>query len=159
MKYGINNKNSPLFKSIVEILEHYYVTLTDKEIEAVARQACIAGSYTLGRMIIGKKIAEAIAVRIATSIAASAAYKLIAKRLGVSAGFSSTGIGAPIGLFMMQGLLQRSSLAASRLKTTSPELFRALQSNGNLQLLFFMIENPMEKYTREIKKFSNKMGM
>jgi hypothetical protein len=132
------------------------VSLTDDELQAVAKQAGIAASYTLGRMVIGKKLAEAIAVRIAMSIAASAAYKTIAKRVGVSAGVSSTGIGAPIGLLMMQGVLQRSSLAANRLKVKSPELFRTLQSKGNLQLLYFILEKPMEKYIDAISKSPRK---
>ena len=41
VKYGVNNRNSPLFKSIVHILEHYYVSLTDEELQAVAKQAGI----------------------------------------------------------------------------------------------------------------------
>lgn len=156
VKYGINNRNSPLFKTIVHILEHYYISLTDEELQAVAKQAGLAASYTLGRMVLGKKLAEAIAIRIAISIAASATYKAIAKRVGVSAGVSSTGIGAPIGLLMLQGVLQRSSLAATRLKNKSPELFRTLQSNGNLQLLYFILEKPMEKYIDVISKSPHK---
>ncbi len=39
------------------------------------KQAGLAASYALGWMVIGKKLAEAIADRIAISIAASAAYK------------------------------------------------------------------------------------
>ncbi len=156
VKYGVNNRNSPLFKSIVHILEHYYISLTDDELQAVAKQAGLAASYTLGRMVIGKKLAEAIAVRIAVSIGASAAYKVVAKRVGVSAGVSSTGIGAPIGLLMLQGVLQRSSLAATRLRNKSPELFRTLQSKGNLQLLYFILEKPMEKHINAISKSPRK---
>jgi len=152
VKYGVNNVNSPLYKSIVHILENYYVTLSDKELEAVARKANIAASYTLGRMVIGKKLAEAIAIRIATAIATSTTYKIIANRLSVSAGVSATGIGVPIGLLMMQGVLQRSSLAANRLKIKNPQLHRKLQSNGNLQLVYFIVEKPMEKYINVILK-------
>lgn len=43
--------------------------------------------------------------RIAMTIASSAAYKQIAKRIGISAGASATGIGTPIGLLMMQGFM------------------------------------------------------
>lgn len=76
--------------------------------------------------------------------------KKIAKRLGVSAGASATGIGAPIGLLMMQGLMQRSSHAAMRLRNKSPKLYVILQGNGDLQLLYFLLEKPLEKYVQAI---------
>lgn len=101
-------------------------------------------------MVIGKKLAEAVATRIAFVIAASTAYKQIAKRIGVSTGATPTGIGTPIGLLMMQGLMQRSSHAAMRLRMKSPQLYSVLQRNGDLQLLYFLIEKPLEKHVRAI---------
>lgn len=149
-KYGASDRRSPLYKSIVYVLEHYYSYFPDNAIAELAKQAGIGAGYTAGRMVIGKKLAEAIATRIAVAIAASAAYRQIAKRIGVSVGASATGIGTPIGLLMMQGLMQRSSRAAMRLRMKSPQLYFILQRNGDLQLLYFLLEKPLEKYIHAI---------
>ena len=153
VKQGVNNRNSPLFKAISIILEHYYLSLSDEDILKVAEKVGVGASYSLGRMVLGKKLAEAIALRVAISIAASATYKALASKVGVSAGASATGIGAPIGLLMMQGVLQRSSLSSKRLKMHRPKLFNALQKNGNLQFIYFIVEKPMEKHIKAIPKF------
>jgi hypothetical protein len=150
VKYGISDQRSPLYKSIVHVLEHYYSYFPDQVITALAKQAGIGAGYTVGRMVIGKKLATAVATRIAMAIATSAAYKQIAKRIGVSAGASATGIGAPIGLLMMQGFVQRSSHASMRLRNKSPKLYFILQRSGDLQLLYFLLEKPLEKYVHAI---------
>ena len=146
VKYGIGDQRNPLYKSIVYVLEYYYSYFPDYVITSLAKQAGIGAGYTVGRMVIGKKLATAVATRIAIAIAASAAYKQRAKRIGVSAGASATGIGTPIGLLMMQGFMQRSSHASMRLRNKSPKLYSILQRNGDLQLLYFLLEKPLEKY-------------
>lgn len=150
IKYGIKNRNSPLYQTIVFILEHYYSYIPDDAISSLSKQAGVGAGYTAGRMIIGKKLASTIAMKIAIAIAASATYQQIAKRLGISSTASSTGIGAPIGLLMMQGLMQRSSHASMRLKNKSPKLYAILQRKGNLQLLYFLLEKPLEKHIKAI---------
>lgn len=150
IKYGINDKRSPLYKSIAHVLEHYYSYFPDEAITYLSKQAAVGAGYTAGRMLIGKKLAAAIATRIAMAIAASAAYRQIAKRIGVSAGASATGIGTPIGLLMMQGLMQRSSHASLRLRMKSPKLYGLLRQNGNLQMLYFLLEKPLEKHIEGI---------
>lgn len=159
IKYGIKNRNSPLYKTIVLILEHYYSYVPDETISALYKQAGIGAGYTVGRMIIGKKLASAIAMKIAIAIAASATYQQIAKRLGISSAVSGTGIGAPIGLLMMQGLMQRSSHASMRLKNKSPKLYTVLQRKGNLQLLYFLIEKPLEKHIQAIYIAEQKLNI
>ncbi len=136
-RYGSSDRRSPLYKSIVYVLEHYYSYFPEDAIATLAEQAGIGAGYTAGRMVIGKKLAEAVATRIAFAIAASAAYKQIAKRIGVSAGASATGIGTPIGLLMMQGLMQRSSHAAMRLRMKSSQLYFILQRNGGFAAAIF----------------------
>ncbi len=150
IKYGIENQKSPLYQSIALVLEHYYSYFPEHAVRSLAKQAGVLAGYNVGRMIIGKKLATAVAMRIATVIAASVAYKKLAKRIGVSAGASATGIGTPIGLLMMQGFMQRSSLASTRLKNKSPKLHSLLQRNGDLQLLYFLLEKPLEKYIHAI---------
>lgn len=150
IKFGLSDQRSPVYKSIVHILEHYYSYFPDNAISSLAKQASIGAGYTVGRMVIGKKLATSVAIRIAVAIAASTAYKQIAKRIGISAGASATGIGTPIGLLMMQGFMQRSSHASVRLKNKSPKLYSILQQNGNLQLLYFLLEKPLEKHVEAI---------
>ncbi|MEJ2755846.1 MAG: hypothetical protein P8104_08455, partial [Gammaproteobacteria bacterium] len=123
VKYGITDQRSPLYKSIVHVLEHYYSYFPDQVIMTLANQAGIGAGYIVGRMVIGKKLATAVATRIAMSIAASATYKQIAKRIGVSVGVSATGIGAPVGMLMAQGFMQRSSHASMRLRNKSTRLY------------------------------------
>jgi len=103
-------------------------------------------------MVLSKKLAEAIALRIATTIAATTVYKTLASKISVSSGASATGIGAPIGLLMMQGVLQRSSIASQRLKINRPKLHNIMQQNGNLQFIYFIVEKPMEKYIHSIPR-------
>ncbi len=150
VKYGIDDQRSPLYKSIVRVLEHYYSYFPDSVITTLAKQAGVGAGYTIGRMVIGKKLATVVATRIATIIAASATYKQIAKRIGVSTGASATGIGAPIGLLMIQGFMQRSSHASMRLRNKSPKLYSILQNNGDLQLLYFLLEKPLDTYVEAI---------
>ncbi len=59
---------------------------------------------------------------------------------------------SPIGLLMMQGVLQRSSLASQRLRVNRPQLYKALQQRGNLQFIYFILEKPMEKHINAIPK-------
>ena len=146
IKYGINNFDSPLYISIVYILEHYYSYFPDAVVSALAKQAGISLSHSVGRMVIGKKLATSTAQRIAASVAASAMYKQLAKRIGISEAASATGVGIPISLLMMQGFLQRSSHAADRLKSKSQNLYSLLQQKGDLQLLYFLIEKPIDIY-------------
>jgi len=51
---------------------------------------------------------------------------------------------------MMQGLMQRSSHASMRLKNKSAKLYAVLQRNGNLQLLYFVLEKPLEKHIEAV---------
>ncbi len=152
IKLGIQNKKSPIFKSIVTILEHYYMCMPDYVVLKLAKQAGVAASYTSGRMVVGKSLAEAVTVRIATSIATSATYRMLAQKLGISSGMSATGVGLPISMLMMQGILQRSSLSATRLRIKAPMLHNKLRQNGNYQFLYFILEKPLSKYIEVIAK-------
>jgi len=150
IQYGINDKRSPLYKAILYILENYYTYFPDDAITYLSKKAGIGAGYTAGRMVIGKKLVTVVAMKISAAIAVSAAYKQVAKRIGVSASATATGIGAPIGLLMAQGLMQRSSVASLRLKSKSPKLYSILRKNGDLQMLYFLLEKPMNKHVEAI---------
>ena len=55
------------------MLVHYYSYFPDQAISALAKQAGVGAGYTAGRMVIGKKLATAVATRIVMAITASAA--------------------------------------------------------------------------------------
>lgn len=150
VKYGIIDRNNPIYKSIVSILETYYSYFPDQVIDILAKEAGIATGYVVGRTVIGVRLATIVATRIATAIAASAAYKQFAKRLGVSAAAGSSGVGIPITMVMLQGVLQRSSNAAKRLKMKCPRLYSKLERNGDLELIYFLIEKPLNNHIEAI---------
>mgnify|MGYP001059523590 FL=1 len=149
-RYGVTAAESPLYKIISKILLKYYSSFPEEALRKLAKGAAIGGAYTAGRMVIGKALATAIAKRIAQKIALSAAYKQISKKLGVSAGAGATGIGIPITLLMIQGVAQRSSDASMRLKALDPQLHRELRAANGLDMLYFLVEKPMQKHMKAI---------
>jgi len=150
IKYGLYDEKGPLYRAIALILEEYYSYFPEKVLLYLAKKASMAIAYTAGRMIVGKKLAEVIAIRVVAAVATSATYKALATRLGVSARAGATRIGAPITVLMAQGVLQRSSFAAMRLKSKNPKLYSVLERNGNLQFLYFILEDPLEVYFNAI---------
>src|SRR5690554_660285 len=63
-RYGSRYRTTPLFKSIVYVLEDYSSYFPDKVIAELAKEAGIGAGYPGGRMVIGKKLADAVATRI-----------------------------------------------------------------------------------------------
>jgi hypothetical protein len=150
LKHGVTTIQSPLFRIIVEILVEYYSHFPEPVLKKLAKAAAVGAGYMAGRMVIGKALAKAVAVRIAGVIASSVAYKQFARKLCVSAGAGSTGIGIPITLLMLQGVAQRASNGSKRLSREFPELYRKLRAQNGLDMLFFLVERPLEKYLKAI---------
>lgn len=55
--------------------------------------------------------------------------------------------------------MQRSSDASQRLKKKVPELYAVLQRNGDLQLLYFLVEEPLSQYVDAIFFAKNHPGL
>jgi hypothetical protein len=129
------------------VIEDLYEALPEEQkarARAAMESAAVTGAaYLVGRMVIGKQIATALARRIATRIAATPAFRLLATRLGVSAGAGATGIGLPITLLMIQGTLERASDASERLRDEYPQLYRSLSVHG-FDMAWFLIEPSLE---------------
>lgn len=149
-RFGVSTPQSPLFKIILKILIRYYAVFPEESLKKIAKQAAVGGGYLAGRMILGKELAKFVAKTIAVKIAASVAYKKLAKKVGVSAAAGSTGIGIPVSLLMFQGVAQRSAKASRRLRTLSPELYWDLRRENGLDMLYFLVEKPMEKHLQAI---------
>jgi hypothetical protein len=141
-----NAPNNPLYRLITTILKAYYDQFPEDALQKVAKAAGIGGAYMVGRMVIGKALAEKIALRIAAQIAATAAYRQFATKIGVSAAAGSTGVGAVITLVMVQGVAQRASKASQRLKARNVSLWNDLRRQQGLDMLFFLVEAPLAKY-------------
>ncbi|BDC51875.1 hypothetical protein F183_A41900 [Bryobacterales bacterium F-183] len=146
---------NPLFKIITRILEAYYEKFPEDALQKIYKTAAIGAGYMAGRMIIGKKLAEAIAKRLIARIAASTAFKQLATKLGVSAAAGSTGVGIVITLVMVQGVGQRASKASKRLKARNRKLWDALRTEKGLDMLYFLVEEPMSKYMDAIDMATN----
>ncbi|MEM7373014.1 MAG: hypothetical protein AAF587_30610 [Bacteroidota bacterium] len=142
-----------LNKIIQFTIEHIYNKLPAEKQQKV-KEKLTAGAesmtgYAIGRLLIGTAIAKAIIRRIAARIAVSQLYKSIAKKIGVSAGASATGVGIPISLLMLQGVLERAGQASRRLKSEYPELSRKLTAQ-NLDMAWFLVEPYFEEIKTEL---------
>ncbi len=167
------SEQSPLFKLILAILEQYYDKIPAHILKKIAEKAGLGAAYTAGRMIIGKMIAKAIAIKIARQIATMTGYQQFTKKLLFSSGSAASGIGIPISMIMFQGVAQRASLASVRLRSY-PTVYNILrwQRQDRLDLLFFLVEKPLEnhlnminfaahnllEFERRLKKLEEELG-
>lgn len=142
IKLLVTNWNT-IEETCTTVVDYIYETLPEPQkakMRAMATKgASVGGGYILGRIVIGSTIAKSIARLIAGRIAASETFRMLAIRLGVSEGAGATGIGVPIMLLMLQGVLERASKASRRLAGQYPELYQAL-SQKNLDMAWFLIE-------------------
>lgn len=145
-----NKWANPLYRLVLTIMEKYYEYFPEEALQKIAHAASIGGGYATGRLIIGKKIAEVIAMRIVEQIAAATAFKQLAVKLGVSAAAGSTGVGLVVTAVLVQGVAQRASHASQRLKIGLPSLWVMLRQQGGIDMLYFLVEGPMAKYLAAI---------
>ncbi|MEF8865099.1 MAG: DUF4157 domain-containing protein [Salinibacter sp.] len=124
--------------------------LTREQRTMIERGAAAAGekavTHIAGR-VLGSTIIKGILKRIAVKVAATAAYKSLARKVGVSAGAGATGIGIPVTGTIMLGVLQRASNASRELRNNNSELYRQLRQR-NLDMGYFLVE-PMLPELRE----------
>jgi hypothetical protein len=106
-------KKGPLYRAIKIIIFEYFEHFPEDALRRLSNTAGLGGAYVAGRMIIGKQLAAIVAKRILLKIAASEGFKLLSKRLGISAVATASGVGTVIGLLMMQGVAQRASVEKS----------------------------------------------
>jgi hypothetical protein len=156
LKYPFEEKG-PLYKAIKIILIEYYSNFPEETLRMIAEKGSIAVGFLAGRMLIGTAIAKSITKRILIKIAASEGFKLLALRLGISTATTISGIGTfgittIVGGLMLQGVLQRASKSAEKIEKEYPYISKKLKENGHLDMLYFLIEGPMEKHLTAIKE-------
>jgi len=146
VKGAVTAPDNPLYQLVVDILNRYYEWFPEDALQKVAKAASISAGYVTGRMVIGRQLAVAIALRVVTQIAATEAYQELAKKIGVSSAAGSTGVGTLITLVMVQGVAQRSSRASQRLRDRNAALWQELRSKRGRDMLYFLVEGPMANY-------------
>lgn len=97
----------------------------------------------------GKKAVKVIIHQIAKKVIVTAAYKKLASKLGTSAALSSTGIGIPVAMLNMQGVLETASQARNRLKAAYPMIYNQL-SPHDLDMLWFLVEGSIENLKKKL---------
>lgn len=145
--------NHPLTRIVTQIVIRYYDALPDEMVDALARKAGIVVGHAAAKVAVKSQVkamlVKHVAPKIATKIAASAVYRSIATRLGVTAGATVSGVGTLLGLVLMQGLLQRGSVASQRLLSMAPDLHQIMRQDG-LDMIYFLVEKPMQKQIQAI---------
>lgn len=144
-KSCIDNSDNPLYKCIEIILKKYYSYIPESVLQYLANKAGLVTAKMVGRSVVGAALAKKVASFIFKSIAASAAFTFLMRRLGISVGFSASGVGTGVGLLMFNGLLQRASMASIRLNSQCPSLYQDLKKQ-NLHLAYFLVEDAMKPY-------------
>lgn len=153
-KYPLEEKG-PLYKAIKIILLEYYANFPEETLRIIAEKAGIGVGFLAGRMLIGRQIVASVAKRILLKIAASQGFKQLSTKLGLSAVATATGVGAVVGGLMLQGMLQRASNGRKELEQWLPSVSQKLRKEGNLDLLYFLIEGPLKQQLNAIKAATN----
>jgi phosphate/sulfate permease len=154
LKYPLEEKGT-LYKAIEIILLEYYSKFPEETLRIIAEKAGIGVGFLAGRMLIGRQIVVSVTKRILLKIATSQGFKQISSKLGLSAVATATGVGAVVGVIMLQGMLQRASNGRKELEEWLPSISKKLKKEGNLDLLYFLIEGPMKKHLNAIKTAIN----
>lgn len=103
-------------------------------------------------MLIGRELAGYVTRRILLKIPASEGFKQLSSKLGISAVSIASGVGTVVGLLMIQGVAQRASKGRDKLESSHPRISKKLKENGGLDLLYFLIESPIEKHLKAINE-------
>jgi hypothetical protein len=113
-----------------------------KVVRGGMRAAPGIAAKTAGKTVakaLAKKLATQLATKLAGRIAQTALYKTVLKRVAVAATVGSSGVGIPISLLMLQGIIEKASEARKRLSKDMPALYRELDQR-QLEMAYFLVE-------------------
>lgn len=88
---------------------------------------------------VGKWAVRRVVRELAERVVKTGAYRILAKKLGVSAAFSGTWVGIPIAMLGVQGLFEKAAAASDRLRSRFPGLHRQL-ARTDLHMAWFLVE-------------------
>jgi hypothetical protein len=145
IKYGLKYP-SPIFRAIKIILSHFYESLSKEDIKKAIEAAAIKGIKVSGKLAVSYSLSVAIARIIEQKVIGSIVYK---KMLGYIARME-------LNLLAMQGILYKAGQASDKLKCQFPKIWLELSAQ-NLDMIYFLIEEPMQKYLDAIRYHYLKM--
>jgi hypothetical protein len=129
-----NTDAGPITKVLKIILEEFYQDIPDAIIEKVAREAGIGATYMTSRVATQAALVNLIAKKLTTQITA----KVIVRRL------AKMGVGFALGALIIQGMIEKASESAKRLKLTHPKIYQKLWEQ-NIDMAYFLVEDSMTK--------------
>lgn len=140
VKTGITHTN-PIVQTINIIVTIYLDYLPDCARHAVMRHAGLVGAGIGGKYIGTQIAARTIAKPIAQKIVADTFYKKLA----------SIVVGNAASILVTIGIMEEAARASNRLKISYPNVYYELHKY-DLDMVYFLIEQPMEKYLYSIKR-------
>ncbi len=146
IRYGIIKRNSPVEKAIRIILYNFYESLSPSAKEKVIEAAVLKGCFLWGKSISSAGLANYSSEVFIEQLAANSTIKTFLK-------FT---MGATFSLLAMQGLLYKAGAASDRLRAKHPKLYQQLRAK-NLDMIYFLIEKPAQKYLDAIRLKRMKM--
>jgi len=135
-----NSDTGPVTKILKIILKEFYQDIPDELIEKAAKKAGIGATYMGSRVATQAALVNLIAKKLTAQITA----KVIAKRL------AKLSVGFALGALIIQGLIEKASESANRLRLTHPKIYQKLK-NQNLDMAYFLVEDSMSKTMAAIK--------
>lgn len=139
-RYGVENYNSPIEKSIRIILVNFYKSLSKSDREKVINSATNHGVFVSSKLITSAILSQLIARRVSKRIVTNYIVKSLLK-ITMSGEFT---------LLSIQGLLFKAGKASDRLKSKFPKIYWEMRRN-NLDMIYFLIEKSMSKYLNAIR--------
>lgn len=129
-----NTDAGPITKVLKIILEEFYQDLPDSVIEKAAKKAGIGATYMTSRIATQAVLVNLIAKILTAKISAN----VIAKRL------AKIGVGFALGGLIIQGMIEKASESANRLRSTHPKIYMKLKGQ-NIDMAYFLVEDSMSK--------------
>jgi hypothetical protein len=165
-KFPLTGEMSPMFRVLEQTLAFICKNLPDEQLNELAADPDLAkalgfigrelqspkvgamaanqstekSAYYGGRLLIGQKIAVVLTRQIAAKVAAMAVARTFMAKLAANIAAGGSGVGVPVALLGLQGIMQRSSNASKRLQRQMPPLWGQLRARAGLDLMYFLIE-------------------
>lgn len=156
-----NSQNGSLYTIVEIIFNDWFDRLPDCAQEKIAGQLAKKvvelGAKKIAKSQVKKVIRRkslGIVERIVSRILVSAVAKKLLAKLGIAAGASATGVGAAVGAPLAAsavfGAYERAIGSAKEFEKKYPRLYRKVSAK-NLELLIFLIDEPMQAILKEIE--------
>ncbi len=144
VKYVVRDYRTPLVRSVEIIFKNYYETLPECAKRKINNAAGKKVAYLGGKIAVNAIVVKEIAKKISDKLMKTTFFTRIPKLLIKEAGL----------ILSIQGTIYKSAQASERLKAKFPKIWLEMKKH-DLDMLYFLIEKPMQKYLNAIRM--NKM--